>query len=99
MEREEMTTEELDSENTERLRGLMQGSAGVPVQLAPHTFDMVRFRVYLETLLFYSEGLPVLEIAKDRYAREAAEMLDNLEQAARQAKLMNPGMPMNGERP
>lgn len=97
MERDQMTTEELGAENEERLRSLMQGSAGVAVQLAPHTFDMVRLRVYLETLL--DDQFGVLERAKRRYTREAADMLDNLEQAARQAKLMNPGMPINGDRP
>jgi len=94
-----MSVAELDAENTERLRALMQGSAGVPVQIAPHTFDMMRFRVYLEELLSNLCGPYSLDKAKDRYAREAAEMLDNLEQAARQAKLMNPGMPLNGDRP
>jgi len=74
--RDEMTVEELDQSNEERLGRLMSGALGMPVQVQPGLFENIRLIAYLEKLL---EGAGILDAANLEYAKRVAQVLDNFE--------------------
>ena len=78
--------EALEAENNQRLMDLMAGKVGLPVQLPPGALETMRLTVYVEHLLD-ALSPTCLNDAKRQYATKLSDMLGQIEEQSRQARI------------
>lgn len=80
----------LNAENDERLKRVLQQGFPIP----PGMFEQIRVLVYLEVLLKHYE---LLDDAVVDYANKASGLLDQIEKAITQAKIVQGGSIQPGD--